>query len=105
MLRFRPNRTSYPWSCPCVVIVIVAFCGLMARYVPPTFAGSTARPAFQVQAGSDHRPYFDSEDLQWPASPTAVVLNPLPKSAASPLPEVERLIEITTNGWHFNRPP
>ncbi|MGA9157073.1 MAG: hypothetical protein WB249_09800 [Candidatus Sulfotelmatobacter sp.] len=85
-------------------IMCVAALGIFwGRIAPPSF--SHASVTATTRADHDHRHCFDHEDSQWAATPGAALHAPPPVVSPQPIHASESLVELVTDGWHFNRPP
>jgi hypothetical protein len=113
MLLVRPIRksTGSLVSCRAAFICVAALSILLARSAPanfphifpPSFSHTSFSLAFN--SDSDHRQCFDREDSQGVASPSTAPTAPPPVFSPRPMPTSEPLLEIVTDGLHYNRPP
>ncbi len=86
-----------------VIICAFALAALLARYSPPYLSSTSARTAVRSHGNPD-RQFFDHEDAQWVAPVVVVRAAPM-RSAVPELRSQEPLVEIVTNGLHYDRPP
>jgi hypothetical protein len=92
---------SYRAAIMCVVALTI----LLVRSSPPGFLHNSDRSTINSQAIHDHRQCFDHEDSLWATSPGAALAGPLPVLSANPTVVNEFVVELVTDGLHYNRPP
>lgn len=106
-----PSVRPLGWShCGLVSLRAAAMCVaalgiLWARAVPPDFPPGSINSTISSQVTHGHRPCFDHEDAQWATPPATALSVPPPLLSAGPIHAAERFVELTNNGWHYNRPP
>jgi len=85
-------------------IMCVAALGIFwGRVAPPTFSQTSVN--LSTHADHDRRHCFNHEDSQWAASPSVALHASPPVASPSPVHPSESLVELVTDGWHYNRPP
>ncbi|MFZ0279775.1 MAG: hypothetical protein WAL60_22980 [Candidatus Sulfotelmatobacter sp.] len=90
---------TYRAAVMCVATLGI-FCG---RVTPPSFVPASV--SVSTHTDHDRRHYFDHEDSQWAAAPSAALNAPPPVASSEPVRASEFLLELVTDGWHYNRPP
>jgi hypothetical protein len=85
-------------------IICVAALGIFwGRVAPPAF--SQASVNVSTHADHDRQHCFSHEDSQWVVTPSATP-NARPPFVSSRLVRPSQsLVELVTDGWHYNRPP
>jgi hypothetical protein len=103
----RPIRKSKcgPGSYCAVTMCVLALTMVLARSAPPRFLHNSDSSTINAQVIHDHRQYFDHEDSLWVTSPRAALTDPLPVVSANPTVVNQPVVEIVTDGLHYNRPP
>lgn len=95
------SLVSYRAGIMCVATLTI----LLARSAPPSFPNISLSLDVTSHADHDHRQCFDHEDPQWAISPSASLTIPPPVVSAHPAPTDKPLVEVVTDGLHYNRPP
>jgi hypothetical protein len=100
-------------SCRAAFVCVAILSILLARRAPPSFP-HLSPPGFRhtsislgvdSHSDSDHRQCFDREDSQGAISPSSTPIAPPPVFSPHSLPVAESLLEIVTDGLHYDRPP
>jgi hypothetical protein len=106
MFPFRPtsDRSLKLISCRTVIFCVAAL-ALLARYSPPSLSPVHVSFAVRLHPSPAHGQYFDHDDSPWVSPVTAALVTPLPTATPRFAHRSEPLVEITANGWHYNRPP
>ena len=85
-------------------VMCVAALGIFwGRIAPPSFPQASVN--LSTHADHDRRHCFDHEDSQWAAAPSRALNAPLPVVSSEPVRTSEFLLDLLTDGWHYNRPP
>ena len=95
------SLVSYRAAIMCVATLTI----LLARSAPPSFPNISLSLAVTSHADHDHRQCFDHEDPQWVVSPSSSLITPPHVASAHLTPTDKPLVEVVTDGWHYNRPP
>lgn len=104
-MSFRRSLHKSNCELAAAIMCVVALCGLLARYVPPSFAGTAAGCTVGARSNPAHGQCFDHEDSAWGAPPSAALTAPFPVASPHLARSSELLGESVTDGWHYNRPP
>jgi hypothetical protein len=113
LVRFIRKSTGGLISCRVVFVCVAILSILLARSAlpsfphlsPPGFRHTLISLGFDSHADSDHRQCFDREDSQGAISPSSTPTAPPPILSRHPSPASEPLLEIVTDGLHYDRPP
>jgi hypothetical protein len=90
---------SYRTAVMCVATFGI-FCGSVT---PPNFSHASVNVS--TRADHDRRHCFDHEDSRWAAAPSRALNAPPPVVSSEPVCTSEFLLDLVTDGWHYNRPP
>lgn len=100
----RKSRLGF-FSYRVIIVSVVVLCGLMARYAPPRFAGTTGHSSVRSHPSLSHRQCFDHENSDWMAPPSAMSAIPCWDESHHAIRRAESFVENVKDGWHYNRPP
>lgn len=113
LVRLIRKSTGGLISCRVVFVCVAILSILFARSAPPGFPHlsppgfrhTLISLGFDSHSDSDHRQCFDREDSQGAISPSSTPTAPPPILSRHPSPASEPLLEIVTDGLHYDRPP
>lgn len=99
----KSNRGSHYYRA--AVMCVAALSLLLARSAPPSLPHTFADSAVISGADDTHRFLFDQENFQWGTFASFAQSTPPPVAAPHRVMSAEPSLEVSTKGWHYNRPP
>ncbi len=103
LVRLIRKRSRGLASCSAAIMCVAALGIFWGRVAPPSFPQASVN--LSTHADHDRRHCFDHEDSLWAANPSAVLYAPFPVISSQLVRAPEFLLELVTDGWHYNRPP
>lgn len=97
------SRGLISWRVAIMCVATLAV--LLARSDPPSFPNISLSPAVTSHADHDHRQSLEHQNPEWVISPLCSLTAALPVAPAHHDSNDGSLVEVVTDGWHYNRPP
>ena len=91
--------------CRAAILCVTALGLVLSRSVPPSFSITSTHANVKAPAGHGHRLCFDYENSQWMVRASVILTTPPPSRSPHLTDTSEPLVDMVTDGLHYNRPP